>query len=145
MRVLRDDARRAGSASRPSSCRRTRPRSRRREAIAAGAALVVVVAPIVLDLPLAVMLAAAVLVAAAALVAVRDVLSNALAGIALLLARPYSPGERVRLYAPELRATVDAEVVRVGLVQTTLASPSGVFVVPNTRLLRTPPAAGLPH
>ena len=146
MRVLRDDVRRAVSASRGSSCP---PAGSHRggSAVVVGLGAAVVAAALlltafVLQLPLVVLYVGSGLVVAAALIAARAVLGNALAGVTLLLARPYNPGERVRLYAPELGGDVEAEVVRVGLVQTTLASASGVFVVPNTRLLRTPPAAG---
>jgi small-conductance mechanosensitive channel len=62
-----------------------------------------------------------------------------LAGAGLALARPFSAGERVRLYVPELHGVVEAEIVRIGAANTTLATGTGILVVPNARMLRRPP------
>lgn len=59
-------------------------------------------------------------------------------GVALRLVQPFQRGERIRLYSTEFERFVDAVVVRIGFVNTTLATDSGVLVVPNTRMLRTP-------
>ncbi len=68
---------------------------------------------------------------------------NVFAGLTLLLARPYNPGEQLRLYVPGLGAVLVAEIVRVGLVRSTLVAPSGLLVVPNSLLLRAaPPGSG---
>jgi small-conductance mechanosensitive channel len=74
----------------------------------------------------------------AAVVAHRTV-ASVLAGLALLLIRPYAPGERVRLHSPAHGGHVDAEIVRIGLANTTLATSSGVLVVPNSLLLKDAP------
>ncbi|HKC29569.1 MAG TPA: mechanosensitive ion channel domain-containing protein [Jatrophihabitans sp.] len=55
------------------------------------------------------------------------------AGIALLLIRPYAPGERLRLQADQ--HTVDAEVLHIGLANSTLATEDGTLVIPNHLLL----------
>jgi small-conductance mechanosensitive channel len=61
-------------------------------------------------------------------------------GAVLVLARPFAPGDRVRLYVPELGRPTDAELVRIGPITTTLCTDSGVLVVPTGELLTTPPA-----
>lgn len=63
---------------------------------------------------------------------------SVLAGVLLLVVRPYAPGERVRLHLP-CHGTVDAELVRIGLANTTLSTGAGLLVVPNSRLLRGAP------
>jgi hypothetical protein len=74
-----------------------------------------------------------------ALASVHEVFGSIGAGLTLLLARPYNPGERVRLYVPELGQEVNAEIVRLGLVSTTLATDTGLLALPNSRLLRVAP------
>lgn len=107
---------------------------------AAAAVLALAVAGcIVFSLPLGDDLAiyvAAVL--AAAVIAHRTVLSL-IAGLALALIRPYALGERVRLRSPAHGGVVDAEVVRIGAANTTLATENGLFVVANHLLLKGAP------
>jgi small-conductance mechanosensitive channel len=86
----------------------------------------------------AVLAITAVVTVAGAMVAHRSV-SSIFAGLLLLLARPYAPGERVRLYSPRHARTIDAEIVRVGLANTTLCTGTGLLLVPNARLLRGVP------
>jgi len=62
------------------------------------------------------------------------------AGAVLVVARPFAPGDRVRLYVPELGRVADAELLRIGALTTTLCTDSGVLVVPTGELLRLPPA-----
>jgi small-conductance mechanosensitive channel len=69
----------------------------------------------------------------------RHTLGTLFAGVALRLARPYVPGEQVRLYMPETGDVTDAEIVKLGVVSTTLGTRDGVLVVPNTRMLRVAP------
>jgi small-conductance mechanosensitive channel len=66
----------------------------------------------------------------------RRTINSLLAGTVLVIARPFSPGEPVRLYVPERREVVAAEIVRIGAANTTLATPDGPIVMPNSRLLR---------
>jgi small-conductance mechanosensitive channel len=72
-------------------------------------------------------------------VATRRALASLLAGVGLALVRPFSPGESVRVYVPDLDDVVDAEIVRIGIVNTTMATRAGVLVMPNARMLRGAP------
>jgi Mechanosensitive ion channel len=67
--------------------------------------------------------------------------SRFFAGAVLLLARPFVPGDRLRVYVAELGGVTEAELVRVGLLTTTLCTDSGVLIVPTGELLRVPPPA----
>jgi small-conductance mechanosensitive channel len=87
----------------------------------------------------AALVAAGAVFGAATVFAHRTVTST-LAGIMLLLIRPYSAGERIRLQSPIDGCLVDAVVVHVGVANTTLVSETGLLVVPNNRLLRNPAA-----
>jgi small-conductance mechanosensitive channel len=89
------------------------------------------------------LLALAVL-AGCTVVAYRTVAST-LAGVALLVIRPYAQGERVRILSPVDGCLIEAVVVHVGIANTTLASDTGVLVVPNNRLLRNPPLPAPPR
>ena len=86
----------------------------------------------------AVLLAAAATLAVATVIARRTVAST-LAGITLLLVRPYAEGERVRIQSPVDGSVFEAVIVHIGIANTTLAADSGLLVVPNHRLLRNPP------
>lgn len=72
-------------------------------------------------------------------VAAHRTTASLFAGVALLLVRPFGPGEPVRLYSSEQRGFVEGVIVRVGLINTTLATDSGLLVVANRQLLRRPP------
>jgi len=67
--------------------------------------------------------------------------ASLLAGVVLALARPFAPGERLRLDVPELGGVAEAQLLRTGLLTTTLCTGSGVLVVPNAELLRVPAAS----
>lgn len=84
------------------------------------------------------LIAGAAVFVAATLLAHRTVTSM-LAGVALLLIRPYAEGERVRIAWPAADGFLEAVVVHIGLANTTLASDAGVLAIPNNRLLRNPP------
>lgn len=71
-----------------------------------------------------------------AVVAARGTLGSLAAGAGLLLARPYEPGEHVRVHVPCLDRVVEAEVVRVGAANTTLMTATGLVLVPNSVILR---------
>jgi small-conductance mechanosensitive channel len=102
-------------------------------------ALTAVGATVVGLTPLGVLLVTALVAVAGALVAHRTV-TNVLAGGLLVLARPFTPGDRLRLYVPELARIEEAQLMHIGVVTTTLCTGSGVLVVPNAQLLRVPPA-----
>lgn len=91
-------------------------------------------------MPAGAVVAAGLMSAVLAAVATRHTLGALVAGAGTRVARPYGPGERIRLHVPSLGEVVDAEVVRVGLANTTLMTSGGLVVVPNNRMLRTGPA-----
>lgn len=139
MRELRCDALRGTLASRRGSAPATPRRGAAELATATFFVVLVVALAVVAALPPVVVVATAAGAVLCAAAFAHRTLGNVVAGLALLLARPYSPGEQVRMYAPELHAVVEAEIVRVSLVHTTMATPSGLLVVPNSRLLRAAP------
>jgi small-conductance mechanosensitive channel len=57
------------------------------------------------------------------------------AGLVLLFARPYTPGEKVRIRSGALGGTLDGTVTSVGLLYTTLSTEDGVLNIPNGALL----------
>jgi small-conductance mechanosensitive channel len=87
----------------------------------------------------AVIVVAAITAVLGALVAHRSV-ARLLSGSMLSVARPFAPGDRLRAYVPELGRVVEAELVRIGPLTTTLCTDTGVLVVPTGDLLRVPPA-----
>ncbi len=109
--------------------------------VSAGAAAVAVgaVAAAAAGAGTAVVAGVAVVVAVLVALSARHTLGALIAGITLRLARPYAPGEQVRLYMPEVGDVAEAEIVKLGAVTTTLGIADGVLVVPNTRLLRAAP------
>ena len=83
-----------------------------------------------------VVLAIAVGMAALTTVVLRRTIGSLLAGAGLLVAQPYEPGEQVRVFVPALGSVQDAEIVRVGPVNTTLMTGTGIVLVPNVDMLR---------
>lgn len=140
MQVLREgDARRAGTGRRDRVVRAHAAAPLVAAVVVIGGAAVLASAA---DLPIGAVVAVTLVVAVAgAVVARRDVASMA-AGLTLLVVRPYEPGERLRFHSPAHGRVIEAEVVRIGLANTTLAIRTGLLVVPNARLLRGSPA---PH
>lgn len=68
-------------------------------------------------------------------VAAQQVLGNLVAGLVLLFARPYRPGEYIRIRSGTLGGPHDGTVTGVGLLYTTIAGPDGVVNVPNSAML----------
>ena len=68
-------------------------------------------------------------------IAAQQSLSNVFAGLVLLFARPYIPGEKVRIRSGALGGTLDGTVTSVGLLYTTLSTQDGVLNIPNGGLL----------
>ena len=139
MHLLRADARRACAPG------GERPRSQRARATAPLVAAPVMIALTALfgaaiGLPVAFVLGLTVLVAVTGAVIAHRTVASVLAGAVLLLARPFAPGDRLRMYVPELGGVTEAVLLRIGLVTTTLCTSSGVLVVANNQLLRVPPA-----
>lgn len=67
-------------------------------------------------------------------IAAQQALGNVFAGLVLLVARPYVPGQRVRVLGGAV-GTQEGVVTAVGLVYTTLATDSGPLNIPNSALL----------
>jgi len=138
MHELRADARRATVARREqaaaSPVRLTFPAL---SAVLAIGAAAVISAHIGLSLPAVLGITSAVAVLGA-IVAHRPV-RNVLAGVTLLVVRPFAPGELVRLPGSPDGPPLDAEIVRVGLANTTLCTGSGLLVVPNSQMLHGSP------
>ena len=68
-------------------------------------------------------------------IAAQQSLGNLVAGIVLLFARPYIPGERIRVRSGALGGIIEGTVTSVGLLYTTLATDDGVVNIPNGGLL----------
>ena len=139
MQVLRADARRATVARREQAS--TSPASLTLPVLSA--VVVIGAAALIssrIGLPLLAVASITVAVALAGAVVAHRAVLNVLSGVTLLVVRPFAPGERVRLTAPEVAPPLEAEIVRVGLANTTLCTGSGLLVVPNRRMLQ-----GLPE
>jgi small-conductance mechanosensitive channel len=67
-------------------------------------------------------------------IAAQQALGNVFAGLVLLIARPYVPGQRVRVVGGAVGAQ-EGVVTSVGLVYTTLATDDGPLNIPNSALL----------
>jgi small-conductance mechanosensitive channel len=68
-------------------------------------------------------------------IAAQQWLGNLFAGLVLLFARPYIPGERIRVVAGALGGSLEGMVTSVGLLYTTLATDDGPINIPNSGLL----------
>lgn len=84
-------------------------------------------------------------------VAAQQVLGNLFAGLVLLCARPYKPGEYIRIRSGALGGPHEGTVTMLGLLYTTIASADGDINIPNSALLAAavgpvpdPTAAGRP-
>src|SRR5690348_12891447 len=64
--------------------------------------------------------------------AFRDVLSNLLAGILLLLFRPFGPGDHISV------SGLDGEVTNIDLRYTVLKQPQKIVLIPNSNLFTNP-------
>lgn len=67
-------------------------------------------------------------------IAAQQALGSLFAGLVLLIARPYVPGQRIRVVGGSVGAQ-EGVVVSVGLVYTTLATDDGPLNIPNSALL----------
>lgn len=68
-------------------------------------------------------------------IAAQQSLANVFAGLVLLFARPYVPGEAIRVRSGALGGTIEGIVTTVGLLYTTLETADGVVNIPNAGLL----------
>jgi small-conductance mechanosensitive channel len=88
-------------------------------------------------------------------IAAQQPLSNLFAGLVLLMARPVTVGQRIRIYSGALGGPLDGLVIELGLIYATLSTDDGgVLRIPNTALLNSaigaaplppPPAAADPE
>ena len=67
--------------------------------------------------------------------AAQQTLSNLIAGVVLISARPFRVGERVRLQAGNLAGQLEGTVSSLGLLYTTFAQGEDSIMVPNTTVL----------
>lgn len=137
MSFIRDDARQA--------CAARRQRAYSRPARPAAPMLLTVVVALLLTASLNAggwsvleIIGVVALVAIFGAVVAHRTTASLFSGVALRLVQPFLPGECVRLDSTECGRFIDAVVVRIGFVNTTLATDRGVLVVPNIRMLRTP-------
>jgi small-conductance mechanosensitive channel len=68
-------------------------------------------------------------------IAAQQTLGNIFAGIVLLFAQPFLPGERIQVRSGALGGITQGTVTAVGLLYTTLATDDGVLNLPNSGLL----------
>ncbi|HEY1484922.1 MAG TPA: mechanosensitive ion channel family protein [Micromonosporaceae bacterium] len=67
--------------------------------------------------------------------AAQPVLGNLFAGLVLLFARPYLPGQHIRVLSGAINGPHDGVVVSAGLLYTMLQTPDGPLNIPNSTLL----------
>jgi small-conductance mechanosensitive channel len=73
-------------------------------------------------------------------IAAQQSLSNVFASLVLLLAKPFSVGERIRIRSGALGGIFDATVMAVSLTYVTVHTDDGILKIPNSVMLAT--AAG---
>lgn len=67
--------------------------------------------------------------------AAQPVLSNLFAGLVLLFARPYLPGQQVRVLSGSINGPLEGVVTSAGLLYTVLQTAEGPLNIPNSALL----------
>ncbi len=68
-------------------------------------------------------------------VAAQQVLGNLFAGLVLLFARPFVPGQRIRIRSGAIGGPHEGVVTSTGLMYTTMRSDDGDINIPNSALL----------
>ena len=68
-------------------------------------------------------------------IAAQQTLANFFAGLVLLFARPYVPGQRVRINSGAMGGPFEGEVISAGLTYTTVQTDSGIVHMPNSGLM----------
>ncbi len=100
-------------------------------------ALGVLLAMAHLGLPIAPLLASAGVAGLALSLAARDTLSNLIAGLLLIVDRPFRVGDRIELWSAPLETGTWGDVVEIGLRATQIRNPDNlVVVVPNNEIMR---------
>jgi small-conductance mechanosensitive channel len=67
--------------------------------------------------------------------AAQPVLGNLFAGLVLLFARPYVPGQQVRVFSGAINGPHKGMIISAGLLYTVLETPDGPLNIPNSTLL----------
>ncbi len=67
--------------------------------------------------------------------AAQPILGNLFAGIVLLFARPYVPGQRIRVMAGAINGPHEGVIVSAGLLYTMLQTDDGPLNIPNSALM----------
>ena len=68
-------------------------------------------------------------------IAAQQTLGNFFAGLVLLFARPYVPGERVKIRTSSMGGPFEGVIIGSGLMYTTIDTDEGVVKMPNAGLL----------
>lgn len=68
-------------------------------------------------------------------IAAQQTLGSFFAGVVLLFARPYVPGQRVRVNSGALGGPFDGVIIDAGLLYTTMQVQEGLLHLPNSALL----------
>ncbi len=68
-------------------------------------------------------------------IAAQQTLGNFFAGLVLLFARPYVPGQRVRIHTGALGGPFEGSIVVAGLMYTIIETADGPISIPNAGLL----------
>lgn len=68
-------------------------------------------------------------------IAAQQALGNFFAGLVLLFARPYTPGERVKVRTGAMGGPFEGVIVAAGLLYTTIQTQEGPISMPNSGLL----------
>ena len=90
-----------------------------------------------LGLPVAPLLASAGIAGLALSLAAKDTLSNVIAGVLLILDRPFHVGDRIELWNAPLETGTWGDVTEIGLRATKIRNPDNlVVVVPNNEIMR---------
>ncbi|HSY15633.1 MAG TPA: mechanosensitive ion channel family protein [Jatrophihabitantaceae bacterium] len=68
-------------------------------------------------------------------IAAQQTLGNFFAGLVLLFARPYVPGQRVKIRSGGLGGPFEGVILGAGLIYTTIETDEGIISMPNSGLL----------
>ncbi|MGX7677423.1 mechanosensitive ion channel domain-containing protein [Jatrophihabitans sp. DSM 45814] len=68
-------------------------------------------------------------------IAAQQSLANFFAGLVLLFARPYIPGQRVKVYSGGMGGPFEGTIIAAGLLYTTMITEDGPINLPNAGLL----------
>ena len=121
-------------------CRSHARASRARTAWSLGLFLLVqaagVAGSVLVGLPTSAVVGVVLGISVLAAILARRTLGSLLAGAGIRVARPYEPGEQIRVFVPSLNSVQDAEIVRVGPANTVLLTEHGIVLVPNAHMLR---------